>query len=122
MTRERLALGELGEEVAATYLASQGYRILARRWRAVGREVDLIAERHGIVVFVEVKSRKRDALTPAITAVDFRKRRQIAAVASVGALRWGEQARGLRFDVVTVTWESAGPRIDHIEDAFRLEA
>lgn len=122
MTRNRLALGEFGEEVAARHLISQGYRILARRWRAAGREIDLVAERNGVVAFVEVKSRKPDALTPAITAVDYRKRKQIAAVASVGALHWGQNARELRFDVVTVTWDSAGPRIDHFEDAFRLES
>lgn len=121
MTRARQALGEAGEEAAARHLECAGWRILARRWRAAGYEIDLVAERAGVVAFVEVKTRRAGALAPGATAVDPRKRRRIAAAAAVGARRW-KTARGFRFDVVDVAWGPDGPVLEHLEDAFRVGA
>lgn len=116
MTEARRALGEAGEEVAAGYLAAEGWRILARRWRAAGREIDLVAERDGILALVEVKTRRPGGLAPPPAAVDWRKRRQLAAAGAVAAARWSGD---LRFDVIGVTWGAGGPALDHLEDAFR---
>lgn len=118
MTRARLELGGAGEEFAARHLVEEGWRILARRWRAAGREIDLVAERDGLVALVEVKTRRAGGLVPPSAAVDWRKRRQLAAAGAAAACRWSA-ARGLRFDVIGVTWSPAGPEIDHLEDAFR---
>lgn len=118
MTEARRELGEAGEEVAAGYLVAEGWRILARRWRAAGREIDLVAERDGVVVLVEVKTRRSGGLGPPTAAVDWRKRRQLVAAGSVAAARWGA-ARELRFDVIGITWGASGPAVDHLEDAFR---
>ena len=60
MTRDRLRLGEEGERLASRYLEERGYRILARRWRGAGREIDLIAEKGGVVSLVEVELGPRD--------------------------------------------------------------
>lgn len=119
MTRARQALGEAGEAAAARHLEGAGWRILARRWRPAGYEIDLVAERDGVVAFVEVKTRRAGAMAPAATAVDRRKRSRIAAAAAVGARRWRE-ARAFRFDVIAVEWGGEGPSIDHLEDAFRI--
>lgn len=118
MTRARQELGRAGEAVAAEHLRTLGYRILARRWRVAGREVDLVAERDGTVVFVEVKTRREGSLAPPAAAVDRRKRERIATAARIGARRW--PARVYRFDVVSVTWSRRGAAVDHLEDAFRL--
>jgi len=107
-------------------LEGHGYEILARRWRAAGREIDLVAEKDGTIAFVEVKTRRANSLAPAATAVDWRKQRQIAAAANVALARWGHGAQSYRFDVVTVELASvkrerdSRPEIEHIEDAFRL--
>jgi putative endonuclease len=55
--RQRYWRGHLAEWVAAAYLMAKGYRILARRWKSLGGEVDLIALRGRRLAFVEVKSR-----------------------------------------------------------------
>lgn len=119
MTHARQALGEAGEALAARHLETSGWRILARRWRAAGYEIDLVAERDGVIAFVEVKTRRGGALAPAAAAVDHRKRRRIAAAAAIGARRWAG-ATAFRFDVVGVEWTPRGPRIDHLENAFRV--
>lgn len=110
-------LGRAGEDAAAAWLESRGWRVLARRWRAARREIDLVAEKDGVLAFVEVKTRRPGALAPAVTAVDARKRARIAAAAGAAADRW--RARAYRFDVVAVTWEREGPTFEHFEDAFR---
>ncbi len=92
--------------------------MLARGWRAAGREIDLVVEREGVVALVEVKTRRKGSLTPPAAAVDWRKQRQLAAAGAVAALRWPE-ARELRFDVIGVLWNLDGPEFDHLEDAFR---
>ena len=117
MTRERQRLGEEGESLAARFLEAHGYRIVARRWRGAGREIDLIAEKSGVLAFIEVKTR-RSPLAPPAAAVDWRKRRQLAAAALAASERWRDRA--FRFDVVSVELEADGPRIEHIVDAFRL--
>ena len=118
MTLDRLRLGEEGERLAARYLEGRGYRIVASRWRGAGREIDLVVEKAGLVAFVEVKTR-RSPLAPPATAVDWRKRRQVASAALAASQRW--RARAFRFDVVTVELGPEGPRIEHLPDAFRLE-
>ncbi len=117
----------MGEQLAAEYLEGRGYAILARRWRAVGREIDLVVEKDGTVAFVEVKTRRSGSLAPPTTAVDWRKQRQIAAAANAALTRWAKGAQSYRFDVVTVELTAgtqepdSTPEIDHIRDAFRLE-
>lgn len=117
MTRDRLRLGEEGEGLAARFLEARGYRIVARRWRGAGREIDLIAEKGDVVAFVEVKTR-RAMLAPPALAVDQRKRRQLAAAARVAEARW--PGRAFRFDIVGVVVEEGKVRVEHMTDAFRL--
>lgn len=51
------AQGLRGETAAALWLGLKGYRVIARRYRAAGGEIDLIVKRGQTVVFVEVKAR-----------------------------------------------------------------
>ena len=117
MTRERLRLGEEGEGLAARFLEERGYRIVARRWRGAGREIDLIAEKGGVMALVEVKTRRSPLVPPAL-AVDHRKRRQLAAAARLAEVQW--PAMAFRFDIVSVVVEEGRASVEHLADAFRL--
>ena len=119
MTKARQALGEAGEAAAARYLSKTGWRILARRWKPGRYEIDLVAEKDGVVAFVEVKTRRSGGLAPPAAAVDARKRRRIVAAARAGARRW-RFASAFRFDIVAIEWDGDTPRIDHLKDAFRV--
>lgn len=119
--RHNRALGELGEQAAADYLAGQGYCILERNYRSRGGEVDIVArDRQGGIVFVEVKTRRTLSYGPPQLAVTARKQRQI----SKGALSWLSRKRlhdaAARFDVIAVLLEEGACRIDHIPNAFDL--
>ena len=51
-------LGNLGEAAAADFLMKKGYRIRERQYRIREAEIDLIAEKDGVIVFIEVKTRR----------------------------------------------------------------
>lgn len=53
-------LGALAESCAAQYLENKNYRVVTRNYRKPWGEVDIIAEKEGIVVFVEVKANRKE--------------------------------------------------------------
>ena len=116
------AVGALGEQTAADYLAKLGYRILERNFRSRGGEVDIVAkDRQGCIAFVEVKTRRSLAYGLPQQAVTTRKQRQI----SKGALSWLSRNRlhdcSARFDVIAVLLQNgAEPQLEHIINAFDL--
>jgi len=77
--RARERRGRLAEVLAAGLLIAKGYRILARRYRGPGGEIDLIAVRGRRLAFVEVK--RRSSLIEAQTAVTFRQAQRIGDTA-----------------------------------------
>jgi putative endonuclease len=61
MPSEKRKIGDRGEEAAAKYLKSRGYRILGRNYRKKWGELDIVAAFRKNIVFVEVKTRRRGA-------------------------------------------------------------
>ena len=110
--------GHWGEEVAADYLRSQGYTILHRNYRVGHRDLDIVALRDDVLVFVEVKTRRDSTLVEAELAVDGRKIQSVSIAANNYIKRFNISAL-IRFDVITVVGSPSGTyRINHIEDAF----
>ena len=54
---EKRKIGNLGERAAARHLFKNGYRIIKKNYTAVGAEIDIIARKRNILVFIEVKAR-----------------------------------------------------------------
>ncbi|MBP5392910.1 MAG: YraN family protein [Bacteroidaceae bacterium] len=112
-------LGHKGEDMAAEYLQAQGYCILERNWTNQGRkEIDIIATKDDIVVFVEVKTRKVGSATTPLSAVDGRKRHRIVLAAD-SYLKENRIDFCCRFDIVGIIYNDTDSRIEHIMDAFR---
>ena len=108
------ALGLSAESRAAAFLIAKGYRIVARRWRSPVGEIDIVARRRRLLVFVEVKAREQ--LDDAAEAVIIRQRRRIVAAAEAWLAGHPDHAGcDMRFDVVLVAPRSM-PR--HIMAAF----
>jgi putative endonuclease len=97
--RRRYRRGHLSEWIAAAFLAAKGYRILARRWKAPGGEIDLIAARGNRLVFVEVKY--RPTLDDAEASITPRQRSRIRRGASLWLARHpAYQAHEIGFDLL----------------------
>ncbi|PWC30746.1 YraN family protein [Teichococcus aestuarii] len=114
--------GQQAEEAVATRLEAAGWAVLARRLRGArggpAGEIDLVAEREGLLAFIEVKARAE--LAGAALALGPRQRARLLAAAEAWmAANPGHGAAGVRFDVVLV--DGAG-RMRRIADAFRQES
>jgi len=109
------ARGRGAEERVAARLEAEGWTILARRFRNPGGEIDLVAEREGLLAFVEVK--QRAALAEAAYSLTPRQQARLVAGAEAWmAVNPGHGTAGMRFDVVLV---DAGGRMRRITDAIR---
>ena len=110
-------LGVSAEDAAAAALERDGWAVLARRLRTKAGEIDLVAERDGLLAFVEVKA--RPTLAGAAWSLGPKQRARLMAAAEIALAEhpgWG--AAGVRFDVLLV--DAAGA-VRRIEDAFRME-
>lgn len=112
------SLGLAGEAEAAAYLERRGYHLIARNVRAAGVELDVVAERAGVVVFVEVKTRRSRWLGAPEAAVDARKQARLARGASAWLREHRPRARRARFDVITCEPQQGGWKLTHLESAF----
>jgi putative endonuclease len=101
---ERVAAFRTGlsaEARAAAYLMAKGYRILAKRFRTPHGEIDLVARRRNVVIFVEVKARA--TLDDAAYAVTPRQQRRIIDAAQGWLMAHPEHAEfDLRFDAMLI--------------------
>jgi len=117
---ERVAAFRVGlsaESRAAALLLAKGYRIVARRFRTPVGEVDIVARRGRVLIFVEVKARSR--LDDAAWSVLPRQQRRIAAAAAAWLAEHADDVDcHIRFDVVLV---APGRIPQHIAAAFEAE-
>jgi putative endonuclease len=110
--------GALGEEAAAELLRKAGYRIVARNHRCRRGEVDLIAEKGELLVFIEVRTRATAAFGGPEETVDPRKQRRVIAAARDFLAQRRGPAKAARFDVIAVVDGPLGPSLTHFENAF----
>ncbi|WP_299760265.1 YraN family protein [uncultured Pontibacter sp.] len=113
---KHLHTGHLGENHAATYLREQGYTILRQNYRYRRAEIDIIAQKEDLLVFVEVKTRSTNRYGYPEEAVNNRKEAMLLSAAEEFILQ-EEWQYEVRFDIISVTLGSP-LAIHHIEDAF----
>jgi putative endonuclease len=106
--------GFVAEYKAALLLLLKGYRIVNLRFRTRAGEIDIIARKRDLVVFVEVKARRDEQI--AIDAVSASTQMRIRAASNVWLSRQSDYARlSTRYDIVAVL-PLRIPR--HFRDAF----
>ena len=118
MSRARIALGKIGEDLACRELERRGYAILARRYRRRGGELDIVARDGPTIVFVEVKTRDGRLFGDAAEAVTPMKRRRITQLALEYLMRHRLSNCPSRFDVVSIQLEAGRPVIEIYQNAF----
>ena len=105
--------GREGEDRAASFLTSHGYRVVARNVRVPGGEIDAVCLDGPVLVIVEVKRRDSARYGSALASVDGRKRATLRRIAADYAQIVAPAAK-IRFDVVTVD----GNRLQLHRNAF----
>lgn len=109
--------GNYGEELAAEYLRTKGYRIIERNRQYPFGEIDILAEtpwrigRSSSIVLVEVKTVRGGGWGEAVDLVRFKKQRKLSLLSR--ALEQEYPNRDIRIDVIGIF----GDRVDHIENA-----
>ncbi len=115
---DRKKIGNKGESAAALYLRLHGYKIIERNFSCRFGEVDIIAQKGDILVFVEVKTRKKGSLVDGAYAVDYYKQQRIIKTAKYYLSKQSDEYN-VRFDVILVE-SGVVLKIKHIESAFEV--
>ena len=107
--------GRRSEKIAALWLRLKGYRIHELRAKTPLGEVDLIAEKSGILCFIEVKARTSQAA--ALNAVTGAASQRIEQAAAYWAARHVDLGpNGWRYDIIAIV---PGKWPHHLRDAWR---
>jgi putative endonuclease len=114
---ESQILGNKGEDTAADHLKKLGYKILFRNWKWGKHEIDIIAEKDDLIVFVEVKTRTDGFIEDLRYVVTTEKQRSIIYAAD-GYIQKFNIDKESRFDVLTVIKKGNSYEVCHIPDAF----
>lgn len=113
--------GAAGEVLAARFLRDKGYALVSSNFRCRLGEVDIIAEKDGTIVFVEVKTRQQNSMYSPREAVTAAKQRRLIQTAGVYLSRFPSSLQP-RFDVIEVVTESTDSlkvtEINHIVGAY----
>jgi putative endonuclease len=110
-------LGKEGEERAQAYLQSKGYYIRHTNWRNEKDELDIVAEKDGQLIVVEVKTRSTETFEHPKEAITNAKIRRIVNAAQAYIFTY-DITMETRFDVISVISKGQNFEIEHIKDAF----
>lgn len=118
----RRRIGSWGESLAADFLAERGFDILARNVRTAYGELDLVARRGELLVFVEVKTRSSRAYGFPEEAVTARKQQHLLQSAQAYLETYSAAAVDWRVDVIAISIGAgdASPQIEWFENAIQL--
>jgi putative endonuclease len=115
----RRAQGDLAEDRACRHLEGSGLTIVERNFRTRGGEIDIVARKGNVIVFVEVRSREAPGFgTPEETVTPAKRRRIVAAarqyLSNVPPASWREA----RFDVIAIEGSGEAAALRHYPAAF----
>ena len=116
--RARQKRGADGEARVTRWLERQGYQILARNVRVGRLEIDVIAIRNRLIVFCEVRTRRREAIVAAVETITDVKIARLRRAALIWLADHPIDHEGIRFDVAAVEVDGTKMKLDYYEDAF----
>lgn len=108
--------GKFFEDLAIDFLEKKGYKIVCRNFACSFGEVDIIAEKNGILCFIEVKARSKRLYGTALEAITPSKQRKIVKVAEYYCMKNKIINRPLRFEALGIELLNNEPSFDHVEN------
>src|SRR3989304_3470979 len=115
---DKKSLGQKGGEMVLKALEREGTRIMRKNFRCKQGEIDIIAEKKGVVCFIEVKARSSESFGLPEEAVTIWKQRRLLAAAYVYLEKKKIKSKDLRFDIVSVDLNNENARI--LKNAFEV--
>lgn len=112
-----MKFGQWGEEKAACYLNENGYNIIEKNFRCRMGEIDIVAEKNGVICFIEVKTRNNEKYGSPAEAVTECKKRHLARTAQYYMMLRKFEERDARIDIIEIIMRGKDPVISHIENA-----
>ena len=103
--------GKLGESIAKRYLIKKGYKILTTNFRTRFGEIDIICEKDGILVFVEVRTKNKNSFIMPEESIDKRKLLHIKKATLIYLNSIKRPFKGIRLDFIGVIIDSHAPQI-----------
>lgn len=110
-------IGKKGEDIAYEYLVKKGYIILERNYRKSYGEIDIIATKDNILVFIEVKTRTSNKFGSPLESVTPRKLQSILKTAEYYSMVHQELPKELRIDAISVLLVKGEIVIEHVKNA-----
>ncbi len=122
VTTDRQRIGNRGEELAKQRLKGLGYLVLEANYRAKSGEIDLVSEKDGVLVFVEVRTRTSRTLGTPEESITPAKQSHLVGAAQEYLEEHEAAARDWRIDLVAVEFGPGGKlmRVDVVENAVEL--
>ncbi len=116
----RKILGKKAEKAARKSLKKQGYKILTTNFEIKDAEIDIIAKRKDVLVFVEVRSKTTPAIINPADTVTPPKQKKIIKAARKFVSQYHVRNLAIRFDIIAILFDSEGKitELKHIENAF----
>jgi putative endonuclease len=120
-----LERGRVGEKIACRYLRRHLFSIIERNYNSRYGEIDIIAKRGELIIFVEVKARRDKSFGEPFEAVGPRKQAQIKRMAKMWLATHQRDPvlkdSVFRFDVISILLNEDNESVEflHIKDAFR---
>ena len=111
-------LGRFGESLASSFLEQEGYIILVTNFKARYGEIDIIAQDHDVLVFIEVKTRIGEKFGKPEEAVVPRKLHEVIKTSQYYCMLHPELPQTLRIDLVAIalTDNKAVKYLKHIKN------
>ena len=102
MTNNKIKTGKFGEQIAAKYLKDKGYKILKINYYTRDGEVDLICQKRGLLIFVEVKTRKNNSFGYPEESIDQRKQDRLVKAVQHFLQNYTSAIESIRIDAISV--------------------
>lgn len=99
--------GRRGERAAVRFLKKKNYKILDTNYQSGRYELDIVAEKDGCTVFVEVRGRQQSSLQSGYDSVDKIKKYALRC-AIFAYLKKHRPVRHWRLDIIAVEWDGKG--------------
>lgn len=117
----RQGVGRRGEQLAWEYLAGAGYAVRERNWRCARGEIDILAEKDGQLVIVEVKTRRSQRFGRGEESVTSRKLASLEQCAYAYLEAHALLESAWQIDVIAVDLDAHGrvTRLAHLQDVLQ---